>query len=383
MRATPSPTDMTVPTSLTETLRSKFSICSRMILVISSALICGMRFELLLAFNPFVPAPIPLPSNRSGDLYSLRLLQTRPCRPRPLRQLALPCHQLLAQAFKPSSNRPVIDGAANLGHQPAHQAPIQVEFNLHLLLSDLGKAGFDQGQVGRRNLRRRIKFDLRNSESLIGELAERLDHPVEKSHAVVRQQDPEKIRRVSGELELRQNGAQQPLLLRGGGGGRIEDFAQLAAFPVNCGKGLQLLQGRAVVGGGPQYVCQGPCVSIGNDHRHDPYPLSAASAYGLFTLAMNCLTRRSRPASSRRLRIISSASARTCCARWALSSSMAARVAVSICARADSRIFSASSAAACLRRCLSASISRSAEALKAAISCSRFLSFSSTAASCA
>src|SRR6516162_8281159 len=42
MRATPSPIEMTDPTSLTATVRSKFSICSRMILVISSALICGM-----------------------------------------------------------------------------------------------------------------------------------------------------------------------------------------------------------------------------------------------------------------------------------------------------------------------------------------------------
>src|SRR3989337_2213623 len=92
----PSPTEITEPTSATFMTVSKFSICWRMILLISSALICAM-------FTPYRESVVSL------------------------------AHQVGAEAIELPANRSIIDGAADPGHHSPNQGRIERKIHPHLL----------------------------------------------------------------------------------------------------------------------------------------------------------------------------------------------------------------------------------------------------------
>src|SRR5487761_87183 len=119
MRATPSPTEMTDPTSLTSTLRSKFSIWSRMMLVISSALICAMcSSSQQFGAAVFTPA----------DTCHSRLL------------IAASFHAcLLSDPVQDPAHRSIVNRTADLRLQATQQIRIPPVFKRHILAGQAGE----------------------------------------------------------------------------------------------------------------------------------------------------------------------------------------------------------------------------------------------------
>src|SRR5215216_1136325 len=118
----PSPAWMTVPTSLTSTLVSKPSICWRMILLISSALI---------------PSIYQLRGRGVPDVYARDTAaceaHREPCRP--TRRLFLPIafFQSMSDILKLRSYRAVINDRPDARDHAAYKRGVGLEFELHLL----------------------------------------------------------------------------------------------------------------------------------------------------------------------------------------------------------------------------------------------------------
>src|SRR5690348_1136268 len=203
MRATPSPTDITVPTSLTLTVRSKFSICSRIISVISS----GLIFAIFICF----------------------------CSPE------LSGRQLLAKTFKVTLDGTVINRAADAGLNAAQQFLLAPELHFHTLAGQLCKFLPKRLFLLRRQVLGIQNLHLYNSEPVIGNLLESLQNLFQQRHSVIHQQNAQEVSRRYREPKLLNQGIQNASFLLNRNRGADQGFPQFIALSPDAGEILQFL----------------------------------------------------------------------------------------------------------------------------------------------
>src|SRR3990172_5974748 len=317
MRAMPSPTSMTVPTSATSMAASYEASCCRMIWLISSALICAIVPPYSL--YPFVPLSLPK---------------------------CLAAHQLLSQPRQLRFQASVVHLAADLGDKPAQDLRVLLDLEIHPLpghlLQPLPQALLLLAVQSHRG--RHLRLDA--AQALVHQRFVGPDDALQRAQAVGGEQQPQEGDRQRAEADPAHDPLEGLELVAPEDAGVGQEPRQFPVAPQEVGDVPNLLAHRLEIARGGGHVRPRPGIPLGQRsgaHFSPPSSRTYCSASRFWSSPV--MERPSRRSAAARERLTTSSRR---LARARLTS-------VSMAARASSTSRRASSREAFRRRCRSAS----------------------------